>query len=177
MGMGQQIIVQKYGGTSVATTEAIQHVAEGRGSEAPGSCRGGRRLGHGAYDRSAAGNGGGPGDSIDLFISSQEIPDPAVFCRDLRQRFRDAVRVSERLGAVTLVGFGLGSRPWACLETLQILESRGVAVTGSFTTFIIPVPQVDECTRAMHLAFIGAAAPPADENKELNATLAKGRLQ
>jgi aspartate kinase len=117
----------------------------------------------------------GPGDSIDLFISSQEIPDPAVFCRDLRQRFRDAVRVSERLGAVTLVGFGLGSRPWSCLEALQILESLGVAVAGSFTTresitFILPVPQVDECTRAMHLAFIGAAAPPGRSDRLHDAT-------
>jgi len=108
---------------------------------------------------------GGPEESGDLFISNLEIPGPEAFARELEARFHGAVKVVRDLGAVSLVGFGLGSRPAALLDALTVLRAGNVPLVKSFTgreslTFIIPRSEVDENVRRMHSAFV-ENRPPA----------------
>jgi aspartate kinase len=96
----------------------------------------------------------------ELFLSNLEIADPEVFAAEFAPRFGRAVELTDGLGAVSLVGFGLGSRPSALLDALRILEEGRVPLVKSFTgreslTFVIPRPLVDESVRRLHRVFIG----------------------
>lgn len=116
---------------------------------------------------------GGWGEPGDLFISNQEITDPAGFAAELEARFDGAVKVAGDLGAVSLVGFGLGSRPGALLDALAVLREGRVPLVKSFTgreslSFVVPRASVDENVRRMHEVFVEnrgraawAAAQPA----------------
>jgi aspartate kinase len=104
---------------------------------------------------------GSAGEPYDLFISSLEIPDPEAFARELEARFNGAIKMVGQLGAVSLVGFGLGSRPAALLAALRVLEEKNVQLIKSFTgreslSFVIPQYEVDESVRRMHHAFVEA---------------------
>lgn len=99
------------------------------------------------------------GEPSDLFISNQEIPDPEAFTAEFAPRFNGAVRLTGELGAVSLIGFGLGSRPQALLEALRVLEEEDVPVIKSFTgreslTFVIPRSRVDQGVKRLHRAFV-----------------------
>jgi precorrin-2 methylase len=60
---------------------------------------------------------------------------------------------------VSLIGFGLGSRPAALLDALRVLEEADVPVIKSFTgreslTFVIPRPWVDQSMKRLHRVFV-----------------------
>jgi aspartokinase len=60
---------------------------------------------------------------------------------------------------VSLIGFGLGSRPAAFLEAFRILEHAGIEVRGSFTgrqslSFLVDHEQVREGMQALHQMYI-----------------------
>jgi aspartate kinase len=104
------------------------------------------------------------GEPADVLISNLEIPDPAEFARELRSRFGDRIAVSEQLGVVSLVGFGLGSRPGAFCAAFRLLGQAHIPVLKSFTTreslcFVVDVSRVDEAVLLMHEAFIETASP------------------
>ena len=74
-------------------------------------------------------------------------------------RFDGGVRLTGELGAVSLIGFGLGSRPAALLDALRVLEEENVPVIKSFTgreslTFVIPRSLVDESVKRLHRVFV-----------------------
>lgn len=99
------------------------------------------------------------GEASDLFISNLEIPNPDAFTAEFAPRFNGAVQLTGELGAVSLIGFGLGSRPAALLDALRVLEEENVPVIKSFTgreslTFVIPRPLVDQSVRRMHCVFV-----------------------
>ena len=101
----------------------------------------------------------GAGEASDLFISNLEIPDPEAFTAELAPRFNGAVKLTGELGAVSLIGFGLGSRPAALLDALRVLEEENVPVIKSFTgreslTFVIPQPFVDQSVKRLHHVFV-----------------------
>lgn len=101
----------------------------------------------------------GAGEASDLFISNLEIPDPDAFTAEFAPRFDGAVQLTGELGAVSLIGFGLGSRPVALLDALRVLEAENVPVIKSFTgreslTFVIPRPLVDESVKRLHRVFV-----------------------
>ena len=101
----------------------------------------------------------GAGEASDLFISNLEIPDPDAFAAEFAPQFNGAVKFTGELGAVSLVGFGLGSRPVALLDALRVLEEQNVPVIKSFTgresvTFVIPRPLVDESVKRLHRVFV-----------------------
>jgi aspartokinase len=101
-------------------------------------------------------------EPADILISNLEIPDPAAFAGQLRNQFGDGITVVDQLGMVSLVGFGLGSRPAAFLDASRLLRQARVAVTKSFTTresvcFVVPVCRVNESVVLMHEAFIEKA--------------------
>lgn len=110
------------------------------------------------YDLIFGGLNGSDEDS-ELFISNLEIPDPEAFATEFTPRFNGAVKLTGELGAVSLVGFGLGSRPAALLEALRVLEEGNVPLIKSFTgreslTFVIPRPLVDASVNRLHRAFV-----------------------
>jgi aspartate kinase len=106
------------------------------------------------------------GGSVDLLLSTLEIPDPEQLRRDLDERFAGAVAMESGLGAVSLIGFGLGSRPAALFEALQVLAEEGIEVFDSFTgreslSFLVDASRVHEGTRTLHRAFVESVHGPA----------------
>jgi len=112
----------------------------------------------------------GTGEASDLFISNLEIPDPEAFTAEFAPRFDGAVHLTGELGAVSLIGFGLGSRPAALLEALRVLEEENVPVIKSFTgreslTFVIPRPLVDHGVKRLHRVFVENHEPAVEVNR------------
>lgn len=108
---------------------------------------------------------GGAGGTTDLLLSAQEIPNPDQLHRDLIERFGGAVHVESNLGAVSLIGFGLGSRPAALFEALRALADSGLEVRDSFTgreslSFVLEASRVQEGVRTLHAAFVEKEADP-----------------
>lgn len=102
---------------------------------------------------------GGAGGTVDLLLSTQEIPNPDQLRRDLLERFGGAVEVESDLGAASLIGFGLGSRPAALFEALRVLAESGLEVRDSFTgreslSFVLEAARVQEGVRKLHAAFV-----------------------
>ena len=101
----------------------------------------------------------GTGEASDLFISNLEIPDADAFTAEFARGFNGAVKLTGELGAVSLIGFGLGSRPAALLDALRVLEDQNVPIIKSFTgreslTFVIPRPLVDGSVKRLHQVFV-----------------------
>jgi aspartate kinase len=104
----------------------------------------------------------GTGEASDLFISNLEIPDPDAFIAEFAPQFDGAVQLTGELGAVSLIGFGLGSRPAALFDALRVLEEEDVPVIKSFTgreslTFVIPRLLVDQSVKRLHRVFVAPA--------------------
>lgn len=96
---------------------------------------------------------------LDLLLSDLEIPDPEGLRRDLKARFGGAVQIGTGLGAVSLIGFGLGSRPAAFFEAFRALEKGGFELYDSFTgreslSFLVSADRVHEGIRLLHRAFV-----------------------
>lgn len=111
----------------------------------------------------------GTGETSDLFISNLEIPDADAFTAEFAPRFNGAVKLTGELGAVSLIGFGLGSRPAALLDALRVLEDENVPVIKSFTareslTFVIPRPLVDGSVKRLHQVFVEDHQPALEMN-------------
>ena len=102
---------------------------------------------------------GSASEAVDILISNREIPNAAAFALDLRTRFGHRVALTDRLGLISIVGFGLGTRPTFFLSASKLLSQANISVMKSFTTreslcFVVPANQVDEGVRLMHDAFI-----------------------
>ena len=110
------------------------------------------------------GSAGSYSEHVDLLISDLEVPDPTAFITDLRDRFGQCISVTDQLGIVSIVGFGLGSRPAAFMKASRLLGQAHIPVAKSFTTreslcFVVPASRVDESVLLMHEAFIQRARP------------------
>jgi aspartate kinase len=110
------------------------------------------------------GAAGGFTERVDLLISDLEIPDSKAFITELRKRVGDGVAVTDQLGMVSLVGFGLGSRPSAFFDASRLLRQAQIPAIKSFTTreslcFVVPASRVDEAVTLMHETFIERANP------------------
>lgn len=106
------------------------------------------------------------GGAADLFLSTLEIPSPEQLRRDLDASFAGAVAVETGLGAVSLVGFGLGSRPTALFDALRVLAEAGFEVLDSFTgreslSFVIDASRVHDGVRTLHRAFVESRPAPS----------------
>lgn len=95
----------------------------------------------------------------DILISNLDIPDPEVFKDGLQNRYGCAIKVFSRLGIVSLVGFGLGSKPSFFFDAFNLLSDNRITVIKSFSareslSFVVPVSSLDESVSLMHNAFI-----------------------
>jgi len=98
----------------------------------------------------------------EVLISNLEIPDPEAFSAGLQNRYGGTITVFSQLGIVSLVGFGLGSRPAVFFDAFSLLRDRRIPLIKSFTareslSFVVPVSRVDESVALMHDAFIESA--------------------
>jgi aspartate kinase len=94
----------------------------------------------------------------ELYLSMEEIPTLQSF-RARLDDFGPATACAGPLGAVSLVGFGLGSRPASLGAAMAELGRGGVAVLASFTsreslTFVVAPEAVDEAVARLHGAFV-----------------------
>lgn len=101
-------------------------------------------------------------EAMDLLISNLEMPDPEAFVAELRTRYGPGISVADQLGMVSLVGFGLGTRPNAFMQASRLLRQVNLNVIKTFTTreaisFVVPAGQVNEGVLALHEAFIERA--------------------
>lgn len=99
------------------------------------------------------------GGAIEVLLSDREIPNPEQLRKELDERLAGAVTVEGGLGAVSLVGFGLGSRPAALFEALRALDDAGLEVVDSFTgreslSFLIDASEVPRGVRLLHEVFV-----------------------
>jgi aspartate kinase len=113
---------------------------------------------------------GAPGEGDELFVSTLEMPDPRHVEAELTARFADVAAFELGLGAVSLVGFGLGSRPQALFDAAARLRGLGARVRRGFTAreslaFVLPVEDVDACVRALHRDWV--EAPEAELEQRL----------
>jgi aspartate kinase len=102
---------------------------------------------------------GSTSEPVDILISDQEIANSAAFAIDLQESFGHRVALTDRLGLVSIVGFGLGTRPAYFLSASRLLRDANISVLKSFTTreslcFVVPVDQVDKGVLLMHETFI-----------------------
>lgn len=109
--------------------------------------------------------------TFDLLLSTQEIPDPQRLYVDLDLRFGGSVSMETDLGAVSLIGFGIGSRPKALWQALQALDRAELEVRGSFTgreslSFLVDAERVEEGVRGLHQAFIETAGPAQEADDQ-----------
>ncbi|HYO11904.1 MAG TPA: aspartate kinase [Thermoanaerobaculia bacterium] len=112
----------------------------------------------GRYDRAYG--------SVGLLLSTLEIPNPEPLRRDLDERFAGAVSMETGLGAVSLIGFGLGSRPAALFDALRVLGEAGFEVLDSFTgreslSLLMDEAGVQDGVRVLHRAFVEDRLGPA----------------
>jgi aspartate kinase len=117
------------------------------------------------YDLITGGAGSFTGP-VDMLISNLEIPNSEAFVTELRERVGNGITVTGELGMVSLVGFGLGSRPSAFFDASRLLRQVQIPAIKSFTTreslcFVVPASRVDEAVGLMHEAFIESAHPDA----------------
>ena len=97
--------------------------------------------------------------SFDLLLSDLEIPDTQKLMQKLAQCCGEGLSLTDDLGAVSLIGFGIGSRPGSFLEAFRNLETAGIEVLGSFTgreslSFLVDRDQVHQGMRALHRIYI-----------------------
>lgn len=95
----------------------------------------------------------------DVLVSNLEIPDPEAFALALQNWYGAGITVSGQLGVVSLVGFGLGSRPTAFFNAFRLLRNAQIPVIRSFNTresvsFVVPASSVNKAVVLAHETFI-----------------------
>ncbi len=102
-----------------------------------------------------------------LYLSLEEIPDLEAFRSEVLSLVGPRAKVHGPFGAVSLVGFGLGSRPRALLDTAIYLDGCDIEALDSWTTrgaltFVVGLGDVPKALLALHRGFISSqcrAAP------------------
>lgn len=96
-----------------------------------------------------------------FLISLENVHGYGALRGELRRCFGDDV-VCEEIGAVTLVGVGIGSDGAHLRRALAVLRGPGVPVEGIAATslrlrLLVPAERVKECVRALHDEFLGTS--------------------
>jgi aspartate kinase len=103
--------------------------------------------------------------AVELLLSTLEIPNLEQLRRELDERFAGAVCMESGLGAVSLIGFGIGSRPETYFDALRALEDADFEVLASFTgreslSFVLEASCVHEAMRTLHATFVETTHNP-----------------
>ena len=96
-----------------------------------------------------------------VVVSRDFLPDPSACREQLTQSFGDAVRLSDTLGAVSLIGAGINQTFENLRRCLSVLEAAGIEALGVHTssfriTALISSAKVQQAARLLHAEFISA---------------------
>ena len=105
--------------------------------------------------------GDGP---LSLVISRENLHEEPRVRDALAARFGDAVTLSDRLGAVSVVGAGINAsfenvrRGFSALADADV-RPCGVATSSFRITWMVPRARLEEAVRLLHARFIEQNAP------------------
>jgi len=106
----------------------------------------------------------GAGNGMAVVVSHDFLPDTSACREQLRQRFGDAARLSDTLGAVSLIGAGINQTFENLRRCLSVLERAGIEALGVHTssfriTALITSTKVRQAVRLLHAEFLGSLLP------------------
>lgn len=104
------------------------------------------------------------GGSVNLLLSTLEIPNPGQLRQEFGERFGGLVSFIDGLGAISLIGFGIGSRPAALFDALRALKDEGIEILDTFTgreslSFLTAAAQVSAGVLKLHRTFVECCPP------------------
>lgn len=98
-----------------------------------------------------------PGAGLALVISRENLHEEAKLRACLEREFGEAVRLSEPMGAVSVIGAGINAayrNVRAGLEVLEGLSVSGISTSSFRITWLLPTDAVREAVRRLHRRFI-----------------------
>ena len=104
-------------------------------------------------------------DFLAMVLSRENLHEEDRFRRGLAERFGDAVRLLDGIGAVSAIGAGINTsyknvrRGSAALAGAGI-EPSGLSTSSFRITWLLPDAQVNDAVRALHRIFIEEAEHP-----------------
>ncbi len=103
----------------------------------------------------------GTGNGMAVVVSRDFLPDPAAFREQLKQHLGDTVRLSDTLGAVSLIGAGINQTFENLRRCMGVLESAGIEAFGVNTssfriTVLINSAKVQQAVHQLHNQFLGS---------------------
>ncbi len=107
----------------------------------------------------------GTGTATAVVVSREFLPDPAG-CRSLiAERFGEAIRLTDDLGAVSMIGAGINQNFHNLRRAQAALDKESGRPawihTSSFRiTVLVPAAEVHRAVRVLHQEFISATTPP-----------------
>lgn len=105
----------------------------------------------------------GPGDGLTMAISRENLHEEERLRRSLSEKFGDAVRLVDGIGAVSVIGAGINTSyknlraGSAALGSSPVL---GISTSSFRITWLLPVQAVDDAVRSLHAVFLEKAPPP-----------------
>lgn len=101
-----------------------------------------------------------------IYLSTLEMPDADRVAARLAAQLGTG-QVRGLLGAASLVGFGIGSRPHSLLDAVDRLEAESIRVLDTFTgresvTMVVEARRVEEAVETLHRQLVAPvqSAPP-----------------
>lgn len=104
-------------------------------------------------------------DELNMVLSRENLHEEERFRRGLLERFGDAARLLDDIGAVSAIGAGINTNYKNVRAGSNALAAASIAPSGLSTssfriTWLVPDAQVNDAVRALHRVFIEEAAHP-----------------
>jgi aspartate kinase len=104
-------------------------------------------------------------DELNMVLSRENLHEEDRFRRGLAERFGDAARLLDGIGAVSAIGAGINTSYKNVRLGSAALAAAGIAPSGLSTssfriTWLVPDATVKDAVRALHRVFIEEAAHP-----------------
>jgi aspartate kinase len=105
------------------------------------------------------------GDRLTLVISRENLHEEGRVREALAARFGEAVRITDTLGAISVVGAGINASFDNLRRGSQALTTLGMSIDGIATssfriTWMIERSKLDEAVRLLHTTFIEQPGHP-----------------
>lgn len=104
-------------------------------------------------------------DGINMVLSRENLPDEDRFRRGLAQRFGDAVRIVDGIGAVSAIGAGINTsyrnlRLGSAALAAAGIETCGLSTSSFRISWLLPDAAINEAVRALHRVYLEEAVQP-----------------
>ena len=100
--------------------------------------------------------------SLSMVLSRENLPDEERMRHQLEQRFGEKVKLTDGIGAVSVIGAGINTSYEKVRAGSAVLGAGvlGIATSSFRITWLIPQPFVDEAVRRLHAIFIEKPTEP-----------------